>query len=65
MNERYTAWGALKSVLSKRTGDKGQELYIRSNYTNSVVREEAWGLRSLVVVSRMDRVRNEEVRWRA
>ena len=38
MNEGYRAWGALKSVLSKRIGDKGQEVSIRrSNCTNGVV----------------------------
>ena len=62
-------------------GDKGQEGSIWSNCTNGVVRSEARSMRSaerrkvnvleikclksLVGVSRMDRVRNEEVCRRA
>ena len=44
MNDGNKAWGALKSVLSKRIGDKGQEASIRrSNCTNSVVRSRGMG----------------------
>ena len=44
MNEGYRAWGALKSVLSNRIGDKGQELSIRrSNCTNGIVRSRGMG----------------------
>ena len=79
MNEGYKAWGALKSVLSKRTGDKC--LYEGVIVPTALHGAEAWGmrnaerrkvnvlkmryLRSLVGVSRMDRVRNEEVSRRA
>ena len=85
MNEEHRAWGALKSVLSKRIGDKGQEVSITLCelviVPTALYGAEAWGmrsaerwkvnvlemecLRSLVGVSRMDRVRNEEVRRRA
>ena len=82
MNERYCAWGSLKSVLSNRG------LRIKANtclYEGVIVPTalygtEAWGMRSaerrkvnilemkclrnLVGVSRMDKVRNEEVRLR-
>ena len=67
MNEGYRAWGVLKSVLSNRG------LWIKAKkclYEGVIVptvlyRAEAWGMRSLVGVSRIDRVRNEEVRRRA
>ena len=83
MNERYRAWGALKSVLSNRgLGIKAKKcLYERVIVPTALYGAEAWGmrsaerrkmnvleikcLRSLVGVSRMDRVRNEEVRRRA
>ena len=44
MNEGYRSWGELKSVLSKRIGDKGQEVSKRrSNCTNGVVRSRGMG----------------------
>ena len=44
MNEGNRAWGALKSVLSKRIGYKGQEVSIRrSNCTNGGVRSRGMG----------------------
>ena len=81
INEGYRSWGALKSVLSNRRQDKGQEVSIgRSDCTYDVVWSRGMGyeeccekesvcsemkcLRSLVGVSRMDRVANEEVRRR-
>ena len=83
MNERYRAWGALKSVLSNGgLGIKAKKcLYEGVILPTALYRAEAWGmrsaerrkvnvlemkdLRSVVGVSRMDRVRNEEVRGRA
>ena len=83
MDERYRAFGALKSVLSNSgLGRKAKKcLYERVIVPTALCGAEAWGmrsderrkvnvlemkcLRSLVGVSRMDRVRNEEVRWRA
>ena len=83
MNERYRAWGALKSVLSNRgLGITAKKcLYEGVIVPISLYGAEAWGmrsaerrkvdvlemkcLRSLVGVSRMDGVRNEEVRRRA
>ena len=81
MNERYRAWGALKSLLSnKGLGIKAKKcLYEGVILTMTLYGAEAWGrisaarrnvlemkfFRSLVGVSRMDKVRNEEVRWRA
>ena len=83
MNEVYTAFGGLKSVLSNR----GLGLKVKTCLYEGVIvptalyGAEAWSmrsaekrkvnvlemkcLRSLVGVSRMDRVRNEEVRRRA
>ena len=77
--ERYRAWGALKSVLSNRgLGIKAKKCLYKGVIAYGA---EAWGmrsaerrkvnvlqmkcLRSLVEVSLMDRVRNEEVRRRA
>ena len=79
MNEGYRARGALKSVLSNRgLGIKAKKcLYEGVIGPTALYGAEAWGvrrkvnvlemkcLRSLVGVSRMDRVRNEEVRRRA
>ena len=83
MNERYRAWGALKSVLSNRgLGIKAKKclyegvivptvlygaeaLDMRSAERRKVNELEMKCLRSLVGVSRMDRVMNEEVRRRA
>ena len=83
MNERYRAWGALKSVLSNRglvikakkclnetvigpTALYGAEAWFtRSAERRKVNVLEMRYLRSFVGVSRMDRVRNEEVRRRA
>ena len=81
MNEGYRAWGALKSVLSDRGLKAKKCLYEGVIAPTALYGAEAWGmssterrkvnvlemkcLRSLVRVSRMDRVRNEEVRRRA
>ena len=83
INERYRAWGALKSVLSnRRLGIKAKKyLYEGVIVPTALYGAEAWGMRnaermkvnvfemkcfrSLVGVSRMDRVRNEVVRRRA
>ena len=79
MNEGYRAWGAVKSVLSNRgLGIKAKKcLYegiivptawgmgFRGAERRKVNVLEMKCLRSLVGVSRMDRVRNEEVRRRA
>ena len=80
MNEGYRTWGVLKSVLSNRgLGIKAKEcLYkgvivptafygaeARSAKRRKVNVLEMKCLRSLVGVSQMDRVRNEEVRMRA
>ena len=83
MNERYRAWGVLKSVLSNRgLGMKAMKcLYEGVIVPTALHGAEAWGmrsaerrkvnvlemkcLRSLVGMSRMDRVRNEEVHRRA
>ena len=80
MNEGYRAWGTLKSVLSNR-GLGIKCLYEGVIVPMAFYRSEAWGmrsaerrkvnvlerkcLRSLVGVSRMDRVKNEEVCRRA
>ena len=79
VNDEYRAFGARKGVLSNRgLGEKDKNcLYVPT----ALYGAEAWGkrsaerrkenvlemecLRSLVGVSRMDRVRNEEVRRRA
>ena len=75
MNEGYRAWGTLKSVLSNRgLGIKAKKCL----YEGVIVPTALYGaerrkvnvlemkcLRSLVEVSRMDRVRNEEMRRRA
>ena len=72
MNEGYRAWGALKSVLSNRgLGIKAKKcLYEGVIIPTALYGAEAWGmrrkvnvlemkcLRSLVGVSRIDRVRN-------
>ena len=76
INERYRAWGAMKSVLSNRgLGIKARKcLYEGVIVQHYSFGAEAWGmrsaerrkvnvlemkcLRSLVGVSRMDRVRN-------
>ena len=80
MNEGYKARGALKSVLSYRgLGIKAKKCLYQGVIIPTVLYgAEAWGMRSaerkkvnilemrsLVEVSRMDRVRNEEVRGRA
>ena len=83
MNEGYTAWDELKSVLSNRgLGVKAKKCqYEGVIVPTTLYGAEAWGmrsaerrkvnvlemkyLRSLVGVSRMDRVENEEVRRRA
>ena len=83
MNERYRAWGPLKSELSNRgLGIKTKKCLFEGVIVPTALHgAEAWGmrsaerrkvnvlemkcLRSLVGVSRMDRVRNEEVRRRA
>ena len=84
MKDGYRAWGALKSVLSKRgLGIKAKQCLHEGVFVPTALwgGAEAWGiksaerrrvnvlemkcLRSLVGVSRMDRVRNEEVRRRA
>ena len=79
MNEGYKAWEALKSVLSNRgLGIKAKKcLYEGIIVPTALNVAEAWGmrrevnvlemkcLRSLVGVSRMDSVGNEEVRRRA
>ena len=76
MNEGYKAWGALTSVLSnKGLGTNAKKcLYEGVIVLTVLYRAEAWNmrrkvnvlemkwLRSLVGVSRMDRVRNGEVR---
>ena len=80
MNERYKAWGALKSVLRNRGLGKTAKkcLYEGVIVPMALYGVQAWGmrsaqrikvnvlekkcLRSLVGVSRMDRVRNEKVR---
>ena len=77
MNERYRAWGALKSVLSNSgLGIKAKKcLYEGVIVPMALYGAESWGmrsaerrkvnvikmkcLRSLIGVSRMDRVRNE------
>ena len=82
-NERYRAWGALKSVLSNRGLGINAKKYLYEGVIvpTALYGTDAWGmrsaerrkvnvlemkcLRSLVGVSRMDRVRNEEVHWRA
>ena len=62
MNDRYRAWGALKSLLSYRgLWIKGKKWGMRSAERRKVNVLEMKCLRSLVGVSRMDRVRNEEV----
>ena len=75
MNEGYRSWGALKSVLINRgLGIKAKKclykgvivptaLYVAEARKVNVL--ELKCLRSLVGVSRMDRVRNEEVLRRA
>ena len=78
INEWYIACRALKSVLSNRgLGIKSKKcLYEGVIVPMALYGAEAWGmrsaersemkcLRSLVGVSRMDRVKNEEVRRRA
>ena len=78
INEGYRAWGALKSVLSSRgLRIRPRSIYMneylygayecgmRSAERRKVNALEMKCLRSLVGVSRMDRVRNEEVRMRA
>ena len=81
MNEGYRAYEALKSILSnKGLGIKAKKcLYEGVIVPTALYGAEAWGnaerrkvnvlemkcFRSLVGVSRMDRVRNEEVRRRA
>ena len=69
MNEGYRDWGVLKSVLSNRgLGIKAKKcLYERVIVPTALYGAEAEMkcLRSLVGVSRMDRVRNEEVLRRA
>ena len=83
MNEGYTAWGALKSVLSnKGLGIKPKKcLYEGVIVPTALYGAQSWGmrsaegkkvnvlqmkcLRSLVGLSRIDRVRNEEVCKRA
>ena len=78
MNEGYRAWGAQKSVLSNRgLGIKAKKCLDEGVILpTALYGAEAWGmrsaermkvnvLRSLVGVSRMDRVRNDEVRRRA
>ena len=71
MNEGYRAWGELKSVLINR----GLDIKTKKCLCEGVIvptalyGAEAWGMRStegsLVGVSRMDGVQNEEVRRRA
>ena len=80
MNEGYRAWGALKSVLSNRRlrikakkcpyegtkalyGAEARAMRRAERRKMNVLEMKC--LRSLVGVSRMDRVRNEEVRRRA
>ena len=83
MNDRHSAWGTLKSVLSNRgVGIKAKNcLYEGVIVPTALYGAEAWGIRSaerrqvnvlemtcfisLVGVSRMGRVRNEDVRRRA
>ena len=81
MNKGCRAWGALKSVLSNRLGIKANKcLYEGVIVPTALYGAEAWRmrsaerrkvvlemncLRSLVGLSRMDRVRNKEVRRRA
>ena len=83
INERYTACGALESVLSNRgLWTKAKKcLYKKVIEPTALYEAEAWGmrsaerrkvnvlemkcLRSLVGVSRMDRVRIDEVNRRA
>ena len=67
MNEGCRTWGALESVLNNRgLGTNAMKCIWRRNCTNGVVRIRGMGsLRSLVGVSRMDRVRNEVVSRRA
>ena len=64
MNEGYRAWGAQKNVLSNRgLGIEAKKcLYEGVIVPMALYGAEALGMRSLVGVSRMDRVRNEEVR---
>ena len=69
LNEGYRTWGLLKSVLSNRgLGIKAKALYgaeawsMRSAERRKVNVLEMKYLRSLIGVSRMDRVRNEEVK---
>ena len=83
MNEWYSAWRELKSVMINRgLGIKAKKcLYVGVIVPPALYRAEAWGLgsaerrkvnvlemkcsRSLVGVSRIDSVRNEEVSRRA
>ena len=81
MNERYRAWGVLKNVPSNRGFGSNRGVYEGVIVPTALYGTEAWGMRStekrklnvlemkclrrLVGVSRMDRVRNEEVRRRA
>ena len=79
MNEGFRPWGVLKSVLSNRgLGINATKcLYETVIVSMALYGAEAWGtrskvnvlemkcLRSLVGLSRMDRVRNEEVHRRA
>ena len=80
MNEGYKTWGTLKSVLCNRNKAK-KCLYEGVTVPTALYGAEAWGMRSyerrkvnglemkrlisLVGVSRMDIIRNEEVRRRA
>ena len=62
MNEGYRAWGALNSVLRNRgLGIKDKKCLYEGVIVPTENVFEMKCLRSLVGVSRMDRVRNEEV----
>ena len=81
MNEEYRAWGALKRVLRGLGVKAKKCLYEGVIVPTALYGAEAWGLRSaerrkvnvleikclrsLVGLSRMDNVRNEEVHIRA
>ena len=81
MNEGYRAWGALKSVLSNIGIKAKKCLYAGVIVPTALYGAEAWGmgsverrkvnvlemkcLKSLVEVSRTDRVGNEEVHRRS
>ena len=57
MNEGYGAWGELKSMLSNRGLGRSAKKWL---YKGVIVPTALYR-----AVSRMDRVRNEEVRMRA